>query len=100
MFAVIETGGKQYKVKERDTIKVELLGAEAGDKIFLDSLASFGETADSCTFSRKEKAVEAEVIGHLRDKKVIVFKKRRRKNYRRKNGHRQNLAVLRIVGVR
>ncbi|WP_249548951.1 50S ribosomal protein L21 [Anaplasma phagocytophilum] len=98
MFAVVETGGKQYKVKEQDVIKVELLKAEIGEKVPLRSLATFSD--GSVSFSSSSGSVSAEVVAHYRSDKIIVFKKRRRKNYRRKNGHRQSMTVLRIVEVR
>ncbi|QJC27588.1 50S ribosomal protein L21 [Anaplasma platys] len=99
MFAVVETGGKQYKVKEQDVIKVELLKAAVGDKVSLKSLATFDD-GGNVKFSSDSGGVSAEVVSHFRADKIIVFKKRRRKNYRRKNGHRQNMTVLRVVEVR
>ncbi|UQD54640.1 50S ribosomal protein L21 [Anaplasma phagocytophilum] len=99
MFAVVETGGKQYKVKEQDVIKVELLKAGIGEKVLLKSLATFNND-DSGSFSAGSGSVSAEVVAHCRSGKIIVFKKRRRKNYRRKSGHRQNMTVLRVVEVR
>lgn len=99
MFAVVETGGKQYKVKEQDVIKVELLRAKVGERISLNSLAVFdGSTGGE--FRANTGSVSAEVVSHFRSDKIIVFKKRRRKNYRRKNGHRQDMTVLRVVEVR
>lgn len=101
MFAVIRTGGKQYKVAQNDVIIVEKLLAEAGDDIdFTDVLALNDGTVT--TFGKPGVAgalVTAEVLEQARGDKVIIFKKRRRQNYRRKNGHRQDLTVVRITGI-
>ncbi|MGN7678645.1 MAG: 50S ribosomal protein L21 [Anaplasma sp.] len=99
MFAVVETGGKQYKVKEHDVFKAELLGVEVGEKVLLDSVATFGGESGDDVFQRKASSVTAEVVAHCKGDKIVVFKKRRRKNYRRKLGHRQGLAVLRVLKV-
>ena len=93
MFAVVRTGGKQYRVAAGDKIVVEKIAGEAGDKVSLDDVlfASEGEA--------KGLAVSAEIIAQAKGEKVIVFKKRRRHNYRRRNGHRQQHTILRILGV-
>ncbi|MCX7676528.1 MAG: 50S ribosomal protein L21 [Alteraurantiacibacter sp.] len=97
MFAVVRTGGKQYRVAEGDKIAVEKLAGEAGDTIVLDDVLLAGEGADLADASKI--TVSAEIIAQAKGEKVIVFKKRRRHNYRRKNGHRQQMTLLRIVGV-
>ena len=97
MFAVVRTGGKQYRVAAGDKIAVEKLAGEAGDTITLGDvlLAGEGETlADA-----KGVTVSAEIIAQAKSEKVIVFKKRRRHNYRRRNGHRQQLTLLKIVAI-
>jgi len=97
MFAVVRTGGKQYRVAAGDKIAVEKLAGEAGDTITLGDvlLAGEGETiADAGSVT-----VSAEIIAQAKSEKVIVFKKRRRHNYRRKNGHRQQMTLLRITAV-
>ena len=97
MFAVVRTGGKQYRVAAGDKIAVEKLAGEAGDTITLGDvlLAGEGETlADA-----KAVTVSAEIIAQAKSEKVVVFKKRRRHNYRRKNGHRQQMTLLRITAV-
>ena len=97
MFAVLRTGGKQYRVAAGDKIAVEKLAGEAGDKITLGEVllaGDGGEIADAAGV-----VVSAEIIAQARSEKVIVFKKRRRHNYRRKNGHRQALTLLRILSV-
>ena len=97
MFAVVRTGGKQYRVAEGDKIAVEKLAGEAGDTIVLGDVLLAGEGADLADVSKV--TVSAEIIAQAKTEKVIVFKKRRRHNYRRKNGHRQQMTLLRIVGV-
>lgn len=97
MFAVVRTGGKQYRVAAGDKIAVEKLAGEAGDKITLGDVllaGSEGAIADAA-----KVVVSAEIIAQAKSEKVIVFKKRRRHNYRRKNGHRQQLTLLRILAV-
>ena len=101
MFAVIRSGGKQYKVAKNDVIAVEKLNGEAGSKITLGEVLMLGE-ADKVTVGAPLVAgasVAAEILEQTRGKKIIVFKKKRRKNYRRKQGHRQDLTVLRITGI-
>jgi large subunit ribosomal protein L21 len=101
MFAVIRTGGKQYRVTPNLVVKVEKLEAEAGSSItFTDVLAVGGEgtlTIGAPTVAGA--SVTATVIAQDRLDKVIIFKKRRRQNSRRKNGHRQHVTVLRIAGI-
>ena len=97
MFAVLRTGGKQYRVAAGDKIAVEKLAGEAGDTIRLGEVllaGDGGEIRDAAGI-----VVSAEIIAQAKSEKVIVFKKRRRHNYRRKNGHRQQLTLLRILSV-
>ncbi len=97
MFAVVRTGGKQYRVAAGDKIAVEKLSGEAGDKVTLGDVLLAGDGGEI-----KDAAgvvVSAEIIAQAKSEKVIVFKKRRRHNYRRKNGHRQQLTLLRILAV-
>ena len=98
MFAVIRTGGKQYRVTPELVLKVEKLEAEAGSTItFTDVLAVGGEAGVAIGAPLVPGAtVTATVIAQDRLDKVIIFKKRRRQNSRRKNGHRQHVTVLRI----
>jgi len=101
MFAVIRTGGKQYKVAKNDVIKVERLQGAAGDVIELGEVLMLGE-GDQVTVGVPLVAgacVGASVIAQGKSDKVLVFKKKRRHNYRRKNGHRQDLTVLRITDI-
>lgn len=103
MYAVIVTGGKQYRVSQGDVIKVPLLAStEEGQKISLDQVLMVGEgestTIGTPTLSGAK--VEGEIVAHDRTRKMIVFKKRRRKHSRRKNTHRQDFTVLRITAIK
>lgn len=98
MFAVIKTGGKQYRVAKDDTITVEKIDAEPGTDVVIDRVLMLDDKAGTPFLTGA--SVTAEVLGQERDDKVIVFKKKRRKNYRRKNGHRQNVTVLRIKDIK
>jgi large subunit ribosomal protein L21 len=97
MFAVVRTGGKQYRVAAGDKIVVEKLAGEAGDTIQLGDILLAGEGSD--LRSTDGLTVAAEIIAQAKADKVIVFKKRRRHNYRRKKGHRQQHTILRILGI-
>jgi large subunit ribosomal protein L21 len=97
MFAVVRTGGKQYRVAAGDKIAVEKLAGEAGETITLGDVLLAGDGGE--VTDAKGVVVSAEIIAQAKSEKVIVFKKRRRHNYRRKNGHRQQMTLLRIVAV-
>src|SRR5215210_7038622 len=97
MFAVVRTGGKQYRVAPGDKIVVEKMDGEAGDKITLGDVLLAGEGSD--LKSTNGLTVAAEIIAQAKGDKVTVFKKRRRHNYRRKKGHRQQHTILRIVAI-
>jgi large subunit ribosomal protein L21 len=97
MFAIVRTGGKQYRVAAGDKIVVEKIAGEAGATIALDDILLAGEGADFQ--SLEGLTVSAEIIAQAKADKVIVFKKRRRHNYRRKNGHRQQHTILRITAI-
>ncbi|MEO1730048.1 MAG: 50S ribosomal protein L21 [Pseudomonadota bacterium] len=97
MFAIVRTGGKQYRVAAGDKIAVEKLAGEAGETITLDDILLAGE-GDS-TADASKVTVSAEIIAQAKSEKVVVFKKRRRHNYRRKAGHRQQMTLLRITDV-
>ena len=101
MFAVVKTGGKQYKVAPDDVIKVEKLPAEAGAEVTLDQVLMVGD-GDNVTVGAPTVAgatVTATVLEQTRGKKIIVFKKRRRQDSRVTKGHRQDLTVLRIGAI-
>lgn len=97
MFAIVRTGGKQYRVAAGDKIAVEKLAGEAGDTITLDDVLLTGDGGD--VKDTKGLTVSAEIIAQDRGEKIVVFKKRRRHNYRRKQGHRQYQTVLKITGI-
>ena len=102
MFAVIKTGGKQYKVTKDYFFNVEKLVGEPGAKVeFTDVLmvGSDKSTAVGAPFV-KGATVTAEIVQHERADKIIVFKKKRRQNYRRKHGHRQDLTQIKIVDIK
>ncbi len=97
MFAVVRTGGKQYRVAAGDKIAVEKLAGEAGETITLGDVLLAGDGGE--VKDAKGVVVSAEIIAQAKSEKVVVFKKRRRHNYRRKNGHRQQITLLRILAV-
>jgi large subunit ribosomal protein L21 len=101
MFAVIRTGGKQYKVAKDDVISVEKLAGEPGAAIELAEVLMIGEGAEVSTGTPliEGASVGATVVEQTRTPKIIVFKKKRRHNYRRKKGHRQHQTVLRITAI-
>ena len=93
MFAVVRTGGKQYKVASGDVLAVEKLEGKVGDKIELSDVLMVGSKIGAGA------KVLAEIIKQFRDDKVIIFKKRRRHNYRRKKGHRQYLTEIKVTSI-
>jgi large subunit ribosomal protein L21 len=97
MFAIVRTGGKQYRVAPGDKIVVEKLAGNAGDSVDLTDVLLAGEGSD--LKSTDGLIVAAEIIAQAKADKVTVFKKRRRHNYRRKAGHRQQLTILKIVSI-
>tara|TARA_X000000950_G_C13907364_1_gene657503 strand:+ start:372 stop:878 length:507 start_codon:yes stop_codon:yes gene_type:complete len=101
MYAVLKTGGKQYKVSQNDVIIVDRLSGESGAKINLDKVLMIGEGENTTVGTPiiEGALVAAEVLEHKRGDKITVFKKKRRKNYRRTMGHRQELTVLRITDI-
>ncbi len=101
MFAVIKTGGKQYKVAAEDKITVMTLVGEAGDVVTFNEVLMLvdGETINVGTPTVAGVTVSGEIVKQDRGPKVIAFKKRRRKNSKRKRGHRQDLTIVRITGI-
>src|SRR5918998_5058947 len=97
MFAIVRTGGKQYRVAPGDKIVVEKLAGESGDTIDITDVLLAGEGSDLKSIDGLK--VSAEIIAQAKGDKVTVFKKRRRHNYRRKKGHRQQHTILRIVAI-
>jgi large subunit ribosomal protein L21 len=101
MFAVVRTGGKQYRVAKNDQIEVETVDAKEGASIDLDILAISADGKKLALGKDVSGAkVSAKVVSHIRADKILVFKKKRRQNYRRTKGHRQNLTVLEITDIK
>ncbi len=92
MFAVIRTGGKQYRVEKDTTLYVAKIEGEQGDSVKMDDVL-FGAGG-------KKATVTAEIVKHIRTRKILVFKKIRRQNHRRKNGHRQDLTCIKITDIK
>jgi large subunit ribosomal protein L21 len=101
MYAIVETGGRQYRVSPGDRIDVEKLAGQVGDAITLRPVLMIGQgaTVTVGTPTVTEAHVEARIVQQKRGKKIIIFKHKRRKNYRRKQGHRQWLTSLQITGI-
>ena len=97
MFAIVRTGGKQYRVAPGDKIVVEKLAGEAGDSVDITDVLLAGEGSN--LMATAGLIVGAEIVAQAKADKVVVFKKRRRHNYRRKAGHRQQLTILKIVSI-
>ncbi len=97
MFAVLRTGGKQYKVANGDVLSVEKLVGNVGDKVELTDLLMVDGKLGAAVKGAK---VVAEIVEQFRDDKVIIFKKRRRHNYRRKKGHRQYLTAIKVTEIK
>ena len=102
MYAVIKTGGKQYRVQKDDILEVEKLEGKEGDTISLGEILMLGTDGKATigTPTVSGASVTATVLGQKKTDKVIVFKKKRRQNYRRKNGHRQQVTVVKITGIK
>ncbi|MFA5041736.1 MAG: 50S ribosomal protein L21 [Bdellovibrionales bacterium] len=102
MFAVVKTGGKQYKVAQGDVIQVEKLPGEATAKVDLAEVLMVCDNGKVTVGAPlvKGASVEAEIVEQARSDKLIIFKKKRRQNYRRRNNHRQEYTVLKITGIK
>jgi large subunit ribosomal protein L21 len=101
MYAVVVAGGKQHRVREGELLKVEKIEGDIGSSLVLDRVLMIGggDVAKIGTPVVSGAEVKAEIVRHGKDKKILVFKKRRRKNYRRLYGHRQPYTHLRITGI-
>ncbi|MBE6458428.1 MAG: 50S ribosomal protein L21 [Alphaproteobacteria bacterium] len=97
MYAVIKTGGKQYRVTSGDVVKVEKLAGEEGKEVVFNEVLAMGDTIGNPLVAGA--SVKATILKQARDAKIIVFKKKRRQNYRRKNGHRQSITLVKITDV-
>lgn len=102
MFAVIRTGGKQYKVTKSSKIKVEKLDAKEGENLDISDVLLVNDGKDTKIGEPvlEGAKVVAKVVEHVRDPKIVIFKKKRRQNYRRKHGHRQEHTVLEITDIK
>ncbi len=101
MFAVIRTGGKQYKVAKKEYLRVPKMDVEAGKSVDLDVImVSDGKDSQVGSTMKTGAKVAAKVIEHIRDDKIVIFKKKRRQNYRRTKGHRQDLTVIEITDIK
>lgn len=102
MFAVFKSGGKQYKVQENQVLKLEKIEAALGQEIKLDEVMMIGNGEKTIAVGVpfvKGASVTLQIVDQDKDDKVIIFKKRRRKNYRRKNGHRQPISLVKVTSI-
>lgn len=101
MFAILKTGGKQYRVAENDVIVIERLSGEAGDSVAFEDVLMVGDDkkVETGTPLVSGATVAGEILEQARGDKILIFKKKRRKNYRRTRGHRQDLSVVRITEI-
>lgn len=102
MYAIVETGGKQYKLSVGDVVKVEKLAGEPGDKVSLDQVLAVSDDTGNLTWGTpclENAKVTAEILAQDRAKKIVVLKYKRRKNYKRKQGHRQAYTKLKIEAI-
>lgn len=97
MYAVIRTGGKQYKVATGDVVKIEKIAGEEGSEVVFNEVLALGEAVGTPLVAGA--SVKATVLKQAKDAKVIIFKKKRRQNYRRKRGHRQQVTLVKITDV-
>ena len=102
MYAVIKTGGQQFRVEKGDKLSIQKLEAEEGKSITLDEIMMIndGKSAKVGTPLVKGAKVTAKVVEQYRDEKVVIFKKKRRQNYRRTKGHRQHLTLIEITDIK
>ena len=98
-YAVIQTGGKQYKVSEGDVLQIERLDAEAGSTVSFDLLALSGDAGLTLGSAIGGATVTGEILEHFRGPKLVAFKKKRRKGYERRVGHRQELTKVKITAL-
>ncbi len=100
MYAIIKTGGKQYRVQENDVLKVEKLNAAVGETVTFDEVVAVGgDKLQVGTPFVEGCAVQAEVLEQGKNEKVIIFKYKAKKDYRRKNGHRQPYTLVKVTGI-
>jgi len=97
MYAIVETGGKQYKVASGDVVKLEKIAGEEGKEVVFNEVLALDGIIGTPLVAGA--SVKAQVLKQTRDDKIIVFKKKRRQNYRRKNGHRQSITLVKITDI-
>ena len=97
MYAVIKTGGKQYKVASNDVIKIEKVAGDAGSEVIFNEVLAMDDVIGTPLVAGA--TVKGTIVKQAKDAKVIVFKKKRRQNYRRKNGHRQQITIVKITDL-
>ena len=97
MYAVIKTGGKQYKVTTGDVVKIEKIAGEEGNEVIFNEVLALDDVIGTPLVNGA--SVKATVLKQAKDAKVIIFKKKRRQNYRRKNGHRQQITLVKITDI-
>jgi len=102
MYAIVDSGGKQYRVKEGDILKVEKLAGEVGDNVSFDKILMFSddENVNIGTPLLEDVTVNGHIVEQGKAKKIIVFKYKRRKRYRRKQGHRQQFTAVKIDNIK
>ncbi len=103
MYAIIKTGGKQYKVKSGDLVDIETVAGEAGAPVVFSEVLAIGEEGGKLNVGTPlldGASVQAEIVEQFRGKKLVVFKMKRRKSYRRTHGHRQNLTKVKIGEIK
>ena len=102
MYAIVDSGGKQYKVQEGEILRVEKLAGEMGDDVSFDKILMFsdGENVNIGTPLLEDVAVSGHIVEQGKAKKIIVFKYKRRKRYRRKQGHRQQFTAVKIDSIK
>lgn len=102
MFAIFKTGGKQYKVFENQVLKIKKIEAVLGDEININEVMMVGGEGIQAAVGAPHvvgASIKLQLVGYDQEKKVIIFKKRRRKNYRRKNGHRQIVSLVKVISI-
>ena len=97
MYAVIKTGGKQYKVATGDVVKIEKIAGEEGSEVIFNEVLALDDVIGTPLVDGA--SVKAKVLKQAKDAKVIIFKKKRRQNYRRKNGHRQQITLVKVTDI-
>ena len=102
MYAILNIQGKQYKVTENQKLLIDKVSDDASSKVVFKDVLYLENEKESCvgTPNVDGATVEAEILEHIKDKKVIIFKKKKRHNYRRKNGHRQGRTLLKILAIK